>query len=241
MKIFVISPILPPEGEDYREQYRRRDSAQIPAEFSFAYIDKGPRFIQNAYDDACAAPDLIRKIQAAEQDGADAVVINCSADTALRACREAVSIPVIGPSECTMLYASQLVDTFTVLTFAKRINGRFYRIAQELGLSHRLAAVESVEMDFDDISNGQDKVVDKLYETIRAIHDRTGCDGYILGCTDFEDVAPQLSKRLKDGGVDVILFKPYEIAAWQAYITAKMGLRQGSASYPKPLFPISDE
>ena len=52
MKIFVISPILPPEGEDYREQYRRRDSAQIPAEFSFAYIDKGPRFIQNAYDDA---------------------------------------------------------------------------------------------------------------------------------------------------------------------------------------------
>ena len=72
MKIFVISPILPPEGEDYREQYRRRDSAQIPAEFSFAYIDKGPRFIQNAYDDACAAPDLIRKIQAAERDGADA-------------------------------------------------------------------------------------------------------------------------------------------------------------------------
>ena len=68
MKIFVISPILPPEGEDYREQYRRRDSAQIPAEFSFAYIDKGPRFIQNAYDDACAAPDLIRKIQAGTAD-----------------------------------------------------------------------------------------------------------------------------------------------------------------------------
>ena len=88
------------------------------------------------------------------------MVINCSADTALRACREAVSIPVIGPSECTMLYASQLVDSFTVLTFAKRINGRFHRIAQELGLAHRLAAVDSVEMDFDDISTGQDKVVD---------------------------------------------------------------------------------
>ena len=41
--------------------------------------------------------------------------------------------------------------------------------------------------------------------------------------------------------MDVILFKPYEIAAWQSYITAKLGLRQGSASYPKPLFPISDE
>ena len=29
MKIFVISPILPPEGEDYREQYRRRDLSLI--------------------------------------------------------------------------------------------------------------------------------------------------------------------------------------------------------------------
>lgn len=240
MNIFVISPILPPEGEDYREKYRRRDCAQVPAEFSFAYIDKGPRFIQNAYDDACAAPDLIRKIQEAERKGYDAAVINCSADTAIRACREAVSIPVIGPSECTMLYASQLVDSFAVLTFARRINSRFRRIAHELGLSHRLAAVESVEMDFDDISNGQDQVVDRLYETISDLHSRTGCDGYILGCTDFEDVAPQLSQRLSDGGLEVVLFKPYEIAAWHAYITVKMGLRQGCSSYPKPLFPISE-
>ncbi len=240
MKIFVISPILPPpDGEDYREGYRRRDCAEIPADFSFAYIDEGPRFIQNAYDDAHAGLDLIRKVQAAERDGADAVVINCSADTALRACREAVSIPVIGPSECSMLYAAQLVDSFSVLTFAKRINGRFYRIAHELGVSHRLANVISVETDFDDISNGSDMVVDSLYEAIRQEYERSGCDGYILGCTDFEDVAPQLSEKLKENQLNVVLLKPFEISAWSAYITVKMGLRQGRSSYPMPLFPMA--
>lgn len=237
MNIFVISPILPPPAgeEDYREAYRRRDCEAVPARFTFSYLDHGPRFIQNAYDDAQAAPDLLRKVIEAERGGADAVVINCSADTALRACREAVSIPVLGPSESTFLYAAQWTDAFAVLTFSQRINGRFHRIAQELGLSHRLRAVQSVEMDFDAISNGQDAVVERLYAAIAALHSETGCDGFILGCTDFEDAAPELSQRLEAGGLHVLLFKPFEIAAWQAYITVQMGLCQGKNSYPAPL------
>lgn len=238
MKIAIISPILAPpsreDGIDYREKFRLRDCANVPAEFEFSYISEGPRFILNSYDDSYAAPDLLRKVIEAEKNGADAIVINCSADTALRACREAVSIPVIGPTESTFLYASQLVDTFAVLTFSNRINNRFVRIAHELGLSHKLECVKSVEIDFDDISNGEQAVVDSLFDVIKGIHDEDRCDGYILGCTDFEDVAPQLSEKLKQNSIEVVLLKPFEISVYQAYITASMGLKQGKNSYPKP-------
>ena len=122
MKIAVISPIQPPLlklGEmDRREQFRLRDCQKIPAEFVLSYLQDGPKFIMNAYDDAQAVPSLIRQVMQEEKDGADAIVINCSADTGLRACREAVSIPVIGPTESTMLYASQFVDHFCILTFS---------------------------------------------------------------------------------------------------------------------------
>ncbi len=239
MKIDVISPILAPaEGHDWREGFRRRDCASVPAEFRFFYIDNGPRFIQNAYDDAHAAPALLRRVQRCAAEGAQAIVINCSADTALRACREAVRIPVIGPSECTMLYAPQLVDSFAVLTFASRINSRFTRIAHELGLSHRLANVISVETGFDALSGGSDAVAQSLYDAIVSERERSGCEGFILGCTDFEDVAPQLSALLEKNNVPAVILKPFEISAWTAYITVQMKLAQGSGSYPAPLFPL---
>lgn len=234
MKIAVISPILAPAAEDYRKRFRLKDCENIAAEFVFSYIDQGPEFILNAYDDAYAAPDLIRKVVKFEKDGFDAVVINCSADTALRACREAVSIPVIGPTECTMLYAAQLVDKFSVLTFSSRINSRFERIAHELGVTHRLDRVSSVEIPFHDLSNGQETVEDALLEEIKKITRETGCDGYILGCTDFEDVACGLSEKLKRENLDVVLLKPFEISAYQAYMTVSMGLKTGKNSYPKP-------
>ena len=234
MKITAISPIMAPEGCDYRAKYRLRDCADIPADFEFTYIDGGPQFILNEYDDIHAAPLLVKKVLECENSGSDAVVINCSADTGARACREAAKIPVIAPTECTMLYACQLVDSFAVLTFAKRINSRFYRIAEGLGLRNRVSAVESVEMEFSSLSNGSEAVVNALYETIVDIRKRTDTDGYILGCTDFEDVAPELKGKLADNGVQAVLLKPFEIAAYQAYITAAMKLDHGRSSYPAP-------
>lgn len=234
MKITAISPIAAPEGTDFRKAFRLRDCENIPADFDFAYIDGGPAFILNDYDDAHAVPLLLKKALECRANGAQAIVINCSADTGARACREALDIPVIAPTECTMLYACQLVDAFCVLTFAQRINGRFIRIAHDLGLSHRLSCVRSVEIEFEKLSNGADAVVDALFASIQGIWQATGTDGYILGCTDFEDVAPELSKKLRDANIPVILLKPFEIAAYQAYVTVAMGLRHGAGSYPKP-------
>lgn len=232
IRIAIISPILAPK-DDYRSQYRLRDCRGIPAEFEFSYIEKGPNFILNAYDDAMAAPGLIQKVLEYEKKGFDAVVINCSSDTALRACREAVSIPVIGPTEATLLYGIQLTEKFCILTFSEKMNDRFYRIAKELGLEDRICKVQSVEMDFSQISNGEEHVVKALYQNIEALYRETKCDGYVLGCTDFEDVAPQLSEKLKENDLDVVVYKPFEISAYQAYMTVAMGLRQGKNSYPK--------
>jgi allantoin racemase len=238
MKIVVISPILDPSLNDgvgeSRNDFRLRDCTNICADFEFHYIDEGPKFILNAYDDAFAVPALLRKAVAAEASGADAIVVNCSADTGIRALREAVSIPVIAPTETTMLYALQLVDKFCVLTFDERTRGRFERIAGTLGLRHNLACVRSVDIPFAEISGGQEAIVDALFDAIRDVYAQGDCDGFILGCTDFEDIAPELSERLTKFNLDVILLKPFEIAAYQAYITVSMGLRQGRKSYPSP-------
>jgi allantoin racemase len=238
VKIAVISPILAPGGraeDDARLKFRMRDCVGIPAEFTFSYIDEGPRFILNDYDDARAATGLIKKVEEAERRGADAIVINCSADTALRACREAVGIPVVGPTQCALLYAAQFVDKVAVLTFSSRINHRFERIAREAGVSHMLSSVRAVEMDFGDVGGGEKRVARALYEAISEERAIGRCDGFILGCTDFEDAAPELRRLLDDGKVDAVVFKPFEISVYHAYGAAAMGLRQGRLSFPRPV------
>jgi allantoin racemase len=237
MKIAVISPILAPDvwaEDDARINFRKRDCAGIPAEFTFSYIDRGPRFILNDYDGVQAAPGLIEKAEEAERDGASAIVINCSADTALRACRESVDIPVIGPTQCALLYAAQFVDKVTVLTFSNRINHRFERIAREAGVSHLLSSVRAVEMDFGDVGGGV-HVARALYEAIAGDREMGNSDGFILGCTDFEDAAPELKGLLDASKVDAVVFKPFEIAVHQAYDAAVMGLKQGRLSFPRPV------
>ncbi len=233
MKISVISPILKPTGIDHRVGFRKRDCSAIPAEFEFFYNDAGPEFLVNEYDDVYSAPHLLKNVVQAEKDGFEAVVINCSADTALHACREAVSIPVVGPSEAAMHYAAQFVNQFIVLTFSSKTKNRFERIAREAHLQDKLHSVESVEMDFHQLSNGSDLVAQTLCDTIETLYNNTGCDGFLLGCTDFEDVAPELRNKLAEKNVDVQVFRPFEIAAWQAYTTVQMGHIQGRTSYPK--------
>ena len=56
--------------------------------------------------------------------------------------------------------------------------------------------------------------------------------------TDFEDLAPQLNEKLRENGMDVVIFKPFEISAYQAYMTVAMGLRQGTDSYPRSQIQI---
>lgn len=242
MRISIISPILSPENAgvegDFRKDFRLRDCAGIPADFDFHYIDQGPAFILSDDDDAMAVPHLLRKATALASEGTDAIVINCSADTGLRLLRESLSIPVIGPTEASMLYAPQLVDRICVLTFSQLINARFERMADALGLRRYLDLVHSVETPFESISNGASEIEDKLFSAICSIRAERGCDGFVLGCTDFEDVAPGLSEKLRAAGIAAVVLKPFEIAVWQAYITVAMGLARGGKRRSMQMPPL---
>jgi allantoin racemase len=255
MKITVIAPIQAPkhkeeetdERDSVRKEYQNKKCCtDLPAQFEFVFIEEGPKLLLNAYDQTYAAPGVVKQAIQAEQNGADAIVINCTADTALRACREAVTIPVFGPTESTMLYAAQFTDQFTVLTFSDRINGRFYRIAGELGLSARLTCSKTVKLS-EHSDKGAGDVINALFDAISDINNNTLCDGFMLGCSDFEGmgymlgcpgvvgVEEGLKKKLLEAGLDIILYKPFEIAIYQAYISVLMNMKSGRISYPRPL------
>jgi allantoin racemase len=66
-------------------------------EISVAEIDSDPASIECEFDEMLAVPHTVAKIIAAEREGVDAVVLDCMGDPGLKAGREAVRIPVLGP------------------------------------------------------------------------------------------------------------------------------------------------
>lgn len=60
-------------------------------------------------------PQMMKKVVAAALSGYDAAVMGCFYDPALRETRSAVSIPVAGPAESSMLMAQMLGNKFAVV------------------------------------------------------------------------------------------------------------------------------
>ena len=109
MKILVIVPILPRNGEGkLRPSKRAKKYVKPDTQVDAINIEFGPASIESVYDDTMAAPFVVRKAEWAEKNGYDAVVVSCMMDPGVRAAKEAVDIPVVGPREACMGIASVL-------------------------------------------------------------------------------------------------------------------------------------
>jgi allantoin racemase len=86
------------------------------------YVDH----VRRASDTAIAYPTMLNRIDVAAQmvaleaDGADAVMVACSGDTAVSEARSLVRIPVVGPMEATMMLACSYGWRFGILTVEDR-------------------------------------------------------------------------------------------------------------------------
>jgi len=111
LKIRLIIPItgVTQEGVSQRLDYLRSIASQ-GTEVDAVQVLSGPSAIESEVDSVEAGPEILRLVREAEKDGCDAVIVWCGGDPALRAARELVDIPIIGPGESMRLLASMLGD-----------------------------------------------------------------------------------------------------------------------------------
>ena len=84
-------------------------------EISISSNSMGPRVCNNGLDNALGAGTIAYAAMQAEKEGVDAIVIESGGDSGLVACREAVSIPVVGLTECSVMVAQMLSRKFGLL------------------------------------------------------------------------------------------------------------------------------
>lgn len=111
MRIRIIAPTA-----DYRPETLRaiaQDLAMLRRPgvvLEHLQLEQGPLTIRTAEDEAIATPGVVAKIVQAEQDGIDAVIVDCTSDVGVREARALVNIPVVGAGEASLRLAQQQGD-----------------------------------------------------------------------------------------------------------------------------------
>ncbi len=202
--------------------------------FDHAVIGCGPSSVENHFDEMLSAPYMVARIIEAEQNGIDAVIINCMGDPGLFPARETVSIPVIGPCEASMHAAAMMGHRFAVVSVLESVRSIFERNANLYGVAGKMVSIRMVDIPVLDIADGHDVLIERLFDQSKQAIENDHADTIILGCTGFTGVAEELQRRLFSLGLKVPVVNPLPTAAVMAAAFVHAGLSHSPHAYPTP-------
>ncbi|MCL5256219.1 MAG: aspartate/glutamate racemase family protein [Chloroflexi bacterium] len=233
MRIVVIMPVV---TRDLGPSVIRELSAVAKADdnVQVTFIDNGPPSIECEFDEALAVPDMINKAIEAEREGADAIIINCMQDPGLKACREAVSIPVVAPLETASHFAASLGRKFSVIT---TLSGSVPPIRDRClmyGFRHSLASVRAVGIPVLELEKDMSTVISALVKQGQRAIEEDGADVIVFGCTCMVGAAQAVEEGLRKKGYAVPVVDPSVLAVRVAEVLADIGLSHSKRAYPYP-------
>jgi len=229
--IHIITPIIT-KGIRTLDDVASYASDEI--EFRHSLLDKGPSSIESEYDEALAIPDTIQKAIEAENDGADAIVIDCMGDPGVKAVREVVSIPVFGPAETSMHAAAMLGQKYTIVTVLHSVVPLIHNLAKVYGTAEKLASIRVINMPVLELENDFKKAQRLIAQASLAAIKEDDADVIILGCTGFLGCAEKIKDLLVSNGLNIPVIDPIPLTVMTAVAFAKTGLRHSKKTYAQP-------
>ena len=225
-----IKVIIPNSSIPFRDSQieGRKGAASLGTEVEVICLPHGPVSIESSYDEALAAPYIVEEVKRAEEEGFDAISLDCAMDTVVRASREAVSIPVTSAGESSYLLALGLCSKFSVITVLKSTADAIKENIRKYGFENRVASVRYAHIPVLDLADEQ-KAFDAISKEAKIAIEHEGAEAIVLGCTGMSSLTQRLQRSL---GVPVI--DPAVAALKLAETYVAMGLSPSKAAYEAP-------
>jgi len=195
-------------------------------------VGKGPLSIESAIEEYMSiGPMLERLYQLRKEAKYDAIIIGCAGDPGLRAARELMDVPIIGPQESAYHFACMVAERFSVIS-PKQAGGvesadDLLARVREMGLESRFASVEFVEMPIVDMWSDDPTAVIKQATIAVNKAKENGAGAAVLGCMS---MAFRTANTKWDAGIPVI--NPLSAAIKVAESFVDMGVQQSRVTYP---------
>lgn len=200
MKLTVINPNSTQSMTDKIAASARR-VADSGTEIEARTAHGAPSSIEGHFDEVMSAAHLLREVQQAQADGADAIVVACFDDPAIGACREIATGPVLGLCEAGVKAASMIATSFSVVTTLPRSVPIIEDLVRKYGLDHQCRSVRSAAIPVLALEEPGSDARNLVRDEIRRAIDQDRCEAVVLGCAGMSDLTDWLSEET---GIPVI-------------------------------------
>jgi|TARA_Y100000294_G_scaffold104507_1_gene97149 allantoin racemase len=208
-----IRLLVPVHVEGMRLEEDVQQFAGRGARVSVAIFAKSAINEEGLLDEFIAVPEMVRLALEADGEGVDALIIDCMGDTGLAEMREAVAIPVYGPTQTSMAFTSALRQEFSFLTMLAEHHAEIAKLAKKYELDAFLGPGRSLGMSIPDAMVEVQRYEEALLrEAVGAVR-QDGAEAIVLGCTSMSGMGPWVRQGLADAGIaDVTVVDPIPLA-----------------------------
>lgn len=227
MKIKVVVPNSSEEFTATQIAMRKKATAH-GNEIDVGCLRHGPTSIESCYDEAIAAPYIVEEAQKAQNEGYDAITLDCAMDPCLRAIREVLRIPVTSGGEASFLLAMALGRKFSVITVLESTAQAIKDNLNKYGFQSRVASVRYANIPVLELGDKEAAARAILNEARKAIKE-DGAHVIVLGCTGMSALQVELQKQL---GIPIV--DPAVAAIKLAEVLYQMGLVHSKADFVLP-------
>jgi len=231
MRVHLITPVIT-EGIRTLDDVAplMRDDLVITQ----SLLATGPASIECEFDEAMAVPGLVVEAIRAERAGADAIVIDCMGDPGLKAAREVVSIPVLGPAQTAMHLAAMLGHRFSVVTVLDSVVPMIENLAKVYGVDEKLSSVRVIDIPVLELETEPERLTTELAQASLAAVEQDGAHAIVLGCTGFLGCAEAIAATLRTHGHVLPVIDPVPATVCMADGMVRAGLAHSKRTYGMP-------
>lgn len=235
MKIRIISPVT---NTEFHTMANIKELIRPDVDVDIVNISEGPYYISSRTDEALSVPGTLHHIVLAEKEGVDAVVIDCMGDPGVPQGREVVSIPVIGPSQCSMHVASTLGEKFAVITMSEKVNPLVRQQAKIFNLDAQLCASLSIDILPQHLMKNQELTSQLIYEKSLIAIKKYDADVIILGCCGMLGLQNDLQNHLMSDNIVIPVIDPLPLAVNYSEMLIRNKLTHSKKTYGRIEFKL---
>jgi len=156
-------------------------------------------------------PELVvERALRAQEEGADACIVDCFYEAGLEESRAVLKIPIVGAGEAAMLFAYGLRTPFAVLTSDKEGLSVVPEHARRYGFDSRLHSVVSVDLPWQEIPERPEEALRKMEE--EALRLDSSVQTVVVGCTDLAEMSRSLQDNLMAKNRNIKVVNPIAAA-----------------------------
>lgn len=182
-RILYIEPTPDPEKKERLQAYLRQ-YASPGTEVQVESLIRGTLHLEYLSYSAAAVPEILARVQHAEQAGFDAAIIGCFYDPGLFEAREiSRSMPVTAPAESALRLAVMLGHKFSIIVGRRKWIPTMEENVRRYGLGNRLASFKPIGMGVEDFHRDPEETERRLIQAARSAVLDDGAEVMILGCT----------------------------------------------------------